>query len=131
MDTAVLETDRRNREVIMRSRISAGVWSLFVLVACVSARGREAHATIVYEDHATEIAGAADARGQLWISTADLTRATGFPLKPQGVCRNELCFPLPKSREQEFVRRSEGQTWFNLVAFARLVNQPVAYDEAL
>jgi hypothetical protein len=52
-------------------------------------------------------------------------------LKPQGVCRNELCFPLPKTRELEFVRKIAGKTWFNLVAFAQLVHQPIAHDEAL
>jgi len=115
----------------MKWRISIGVSTLFLSVACVSARGQETHATIIYDDHATEISRANVSTGQLWITTVDLTRATGFRLKPQGVCRDELCFPLPKSREQEFVRKNSGKTWFDLLAFARLVHQPVAYDEAL
>lgn len=64
----------------------------------------------------------------LWVTLPDLTRATGFELKPQGVCRNELCFPLPQSREKDFLRRRESATWFNLSAFARLLHQPVARD---
>jgi hypothetical protein len=131
MDKALSETGSRDREVIMQSRISTGVWVLFLLVACVSARGEQTHATIVYDDHATEVVGANEDAQQLWIPTGDLTRATGFRLKPEGVCRNELCFPLPKSRAQEFVHRSGKATWFNLVAFARLVDQPVAHDKAL
>ena len=115
----------------MKWRISIGVSTLFLSVACVSARGQETHATIIYDDHATEISKANVSAGQLWITTVDLTRATGFQLKPQGVCRDELCFPLPKSREQEFVRKNSGKTWFDLLAFARLVHQPVAHDEAL
>jgi hypothetical protein len=115
----------------MTSRISNGVSTLFLLMACVSARGQQSHATIIYDDHATEIRTANADRGQLWITTVDLKRATGFALKPQGVCRDELCFPLPKSREQEFVEKSSGKTWFDLMAFARLVDQPVTYDEAL
>jgi hypothetical protein len=115
----------------MTSRISNGVSTLFLLMACVSARGQETHATIIYDDHATEISTAKLDRGQLWITTVDLKRATGFLLKPQGVCRDELCFPLPKSREREFVEKSSGKTWFDLMAFARLVHQPVAHDEAL
>ena len=114
----------------MTSRISLGVLTLFLLMACVSARGQETHATVIYDDHATEITANVD-RGQLWITTVDLKRATGFLLKPQGVCRDELCFPLPKSREREFVEKSSGKTWFDLMAFARLVHQPVAHDEAL
>jgi AhpC/TSA family len=115
----------------MKWRISTGILSLFLLVACVSARGEETHATIIYDDHATEISTANKDADQLWVTTIDLKRATGFELKAQGVCRNELCFPLPKYREQEFVRKSTGKTWFNLVAFARFVHQPVAHDEAL
>jgi hypothetical protein len=115
----------------MKWRISIGVSTLFLLMACVSARGEETHATIIYDDHATEISSANVDAGQLWITTVDLKRATGFALKPQGVCRDELCFPLPKSREQEFVRKNSGKTWFDLLAFAQLVHQPVAHDEAL
>jgi AhpC/TSA family len=114
----------------MKWRIFTGILSLSLL-ACVSARGEESPATIIYDDHATEIRSAIDDAGQLWITTVDLKRATGFELKPQGVCRNELCYPLPKSRQQEFARKITGKTWFNVVAFARLVHQPVAHDEAL
>jgi len=60
----------------------------------------------------------------------DLDRATHFELKPQGVCRNELCFPLPKDRRKEFVREDAGTKWFHLTEFARLVQQPVAHDAA-
>src|SRR2546426_8003771 len=35
----------------------------------------------------------------LWVTLAELTSATGFVVKPQGVCRGELCFPLPKQRK--------------------------------
>ena len=80
---------------------------------------------------ATEINSAEEEAGHLWITTADLKRATRFEVKPQGVCRDELCFPLPRSRDKEFVRKSSGNTWFNLTAFAQLVSQPVAHEETL
>jgi len=115
----------------MKLRVFTCICTLFLLMACGSVRGEETRATIIYDDHATEISTADVDASQLWITTVDLTRATRFELKPQGVCRNELCFPLPKSREQEFVRKSTGKTWFNLVAFAGFVHQPVAHDEAL
>jgi len=104
---------------------------LLVLVSASFAAAKEIRATIIYDDVATEINPADQESGQLWITTADLTRATGFDVKPQGVCRAELCFPLPKARKQEFLRKSAGKQWFNLLAFAELVHQPVAYDEAL
>jgi hypothetical protein len=116
---------------MMKWRISNGVSTFVLLMAGVSARGQQTRATIIYDDHATEISTAKVDAGQLWITTVDLKRATGFALKPQGVCRDELCFPLAKSREREFVEKSSGKTWFDLMAFARLVDQPVAHDEAL
>lgn len=58
----------------------------------------------------------ADVMGDaLWLSGADMSRVTGFELKPEGLCRDELCYPLPPGREQEFVR--DGMV--NLAAFWR------------
>jgi hypothetical protein len=115
----------------MKWKLSTSVFLVFFSMTCISARGSEAHITIIYDDKASEISAANQEAGQLWISTVDLKRATHFELKPQGVCRDELCFPLPKSRQQQFVRKSDGKTWFNLVAFAQLVHQPIAHNEAL
>jgi hypothetical protein len=64
----------------------------------------------------------------LWVTLADLTRATKFVLKPQGICRDQLCFPIPKGRREAFLRKERAVTWFNLSEFARLVRQPVAHD---
>ena len=74
----------------------------------------------------TTSAGRAD---DLWVTTNDLTRATRFVIKPQGVCRDELCFPLPKSRKAEFVSKKGATTWFNLSKFAKLIRQPVVVDQ--
>jgi len=115
----------------MKWKLSTSAFLVFFSMTCIPARGSEARITIIYDDKASEISAANQEAGQLWISTVDLKRATRFELKPQGVCRDELCFPLPKSRQQQFVRKSGGKTWFNLVAFAQLVHQPIAHDEVL
>ena len=104
---------------------------LFLLLSPLAVQASQIRATIVYDDVATQVTAATDNPSELWISTADLTRATHFELKPQGVCRDELCFPVPKARAQEFVRKGSSATSFNLLAFAHLVNQPVAHDDAL
>ena len=88
-------------------------------------------AVVVYDDKATEV-GAGKLQpakpNDLWITLADLKMATGFANKPQGVCRDELCFPLPKKRRAEFLQTQSKTTWFNLTEFARLLKQPVAQD---
>jgi hypothetical protein len=115
---------------MMKASVSSGL--LFILIlATVPATAKEVHATIVYDDMATDLGAAREDAGQLWITTADLKRATRFEVKPQGVCRDELCFPLPKARQQEFVHKTPQLSWFNMTAFAALVHQPVAHDAAL
>jgi AhpC/TSA family len=83
---------------------------------------------VIYDGVMTEVTAAAEAPGDLWVTLADLKRATRFEVKPQGVCRDSLCFPLPKSRRAEFIAKRGAATWFNLSAFARLIKQPVAAD---
>lgn len=36
-------------------------------------------------------------RDGLWMSRADAERVTGWTLKPEGMCRDERCVPLPAS----------------------------------
>jgi hypothetical protein len=117
------------REPMLKFLVVSFLASL--LAGAVAAATKSVRATVIYDDAATEIATAEEEAGQLWITTQDLKLATRFELKPQGVCRDELCFPLPKSRAKEFVREKSGKSWFNLTAFAALVRQPVAHDAAL
>ena len=38
-----------------------------------------------------------EARDGLWMGAADAARVTGWTLKPEGMCRDERCVPLPAS----------------------------------
>ena len=38
---------------------------------------------------------AVDARDGLWMSASDAEKVTGWTLKPEGMCRDERCVPLP------------------------------------
>src|SRR5258708_12752404 len=90
-----------------------------VLIATlnVAAAAKETRATIVYDDVATQLERVNIDAGQLWITNSDLGRATGFVIKPQGVCREELCFPLPNSPKPQFLPQQNGTTSFNLNPF--------------
>jgi hypothetical protein len=86
-------------------------------------------AVVIYDGVRTEVNASPESAKDLWITMNDLKRATRFVVKPQGVCRDELCFPLPAKRKAEFISKRGSVTWFNLTAFAALVKQPVARDE--
>jgi hypothetical protein len=115
---------------MMKASMPCGLL-LILLLTVLPSTANELRTTIVYDDAATELTSAREDAGQLWITTADLKRATRFEVKPQGVCRDELCFPLPKARQQEFVHKDGDGNWFNMTAFAALVHQPVAHDATL
>jgi len=105
---------------------------LFAILAtfAVTARASDGKTRVViYDSVATEVSPASEPSNDLWITTSDLTRATRFVIKPQGVCRDELCFPLPKNRKAEFVLKKGATTCFNLSEFAKLINQAVVTDQ--
>ena len=89
----------------------------------------EIRCALIYDDVVTELSGQFEG-GHLWIDSVDLGRATRFELKPLGLCRGEVCYPLPQSSRSEFLRDESGKSWFNMTALARLMGQPVAHDAA-
>jgi hypothetical protein len=97
--------------------------------AALSGSADKVRTVVIYDGRPTDVSASPESSKDLWITMDDLKRATRFVVKPQGVCRDELCFPLPAKRKAEFISKKGKTTWFNLSAFAGLVKQPVARDE--
>ena len=57
----------------------------------------------------------------LCVSAEDAERASGWVLKPEGMCRGELCVPLRQGM------RRDGR--IDLAAFWRLRGNPVVHDQ--
>jgi hypothetical protein len=89
-----------------------------------------ARRTVIYNGAAHEVGDSLQQSKDLWLTLKDLTRVTKFVLKTQGMCYEKLCFPIPKARTSQFINKQGKTTWFNVSEFARLVHQPVAYDES-
>jgi hypothetical protein len=70
-------------------------------------------ATILSEQGELTVAGT----DGLWLSAEDAERTTGWTLKPEGMCRDELCVPMP-------VR--DGR--IDVAAFWARLGQPVVHD---
>ena len=61
----------------------------------------------------------------LWLPAREAEAATGWAAKPQGLCKGEVCVPLPAGREQEFVRGAR----VNVAALWRHLGQPLVRSE--
>lgn len=81
---------------------------------------------IIYKGRVFESAGAKAEGDNLWLTTGDLTRASGWELKAEGACMGDVCVPIPPARTAEFVRE-QGNS-FNLAALARQLGEPVIHD---
>lgn len=64
--------------------------------------------------------------GALWLSAADLEAATGWTLKPEGLCRGPVCVPAP-SKGAEALLRDDA---VDVAAFWRRIDAPTAVSEA-
>jgi hypothetical protein len=84
--------------------------------------------TVIHEEQPIEFARASEINGALWIEAGDLAQRTGWELKPQGLCRGDLCYPVAAGARASMQRESDGLKWANLSAIAEAVGLPYAAD---
>ena len=83
--------------------------------------------TMVLHEQTETVCASGQAEGdELWLSGLDLERATGWTTKPEGLCRGQVCVPVPLGRATEFVRGDA----INATAIWRHMGHPVARDAA-
>jgi hypothetical protein len=81
--------------------------------------------TILNEQREAHVAEA-DARGDsLWLNRADIELATGWTWKPEGLCRNDACIPLPQASPSLV---QDGK--LDIAEMWRHMGYPVAHDAA-
>lgn len=81
--------------------------------------------TILHEQQQHEVPAMPGKGSGLWLGAADAERVTGFTLKPQGMCRDEVCVPVPRGAAS-FV---DGEA-VDVAAFWRHMGHPVVSDAA-
>jgi hypothetical protein len=80
--------------------------------------------TVLYGALETEVGEAEGDR--LWIPLDELARSTGWTAKPEGLCRDEVCVPVPAARRGAWL---DGPR-LDFAAFAAHLGHAVARDEA-
>lgn len=81
--------------------------------------------TVLGERGEVAAAGARAAGEQLWLTEADMEAATGWLMKREGLCRGDVCVPIPPGRESDF--RREGRV--DAGAFWRLLDKPIVHSD--
>lgn len=81
--------------------------------------------TLLTESGEYVVPGADGSGGALWCPAPEAEAATGWVAKPEGLCRGEVCVPVPAGREREFV----GGGRINLAALWRHLGQPAVQSD--
>ena len=79
--------------------------------------------TVLTETSATELEAGPDGPGsidELWLSAGDTAKITGWSMKPEGFCKDEICVPTPPGKEDRFVQGDS----INVSAFWDLMGKP-------
>lgn len=82
--------------------------------------------TVLNEQSETNCAQARADGDDLWISAPELEAATGWSLKPEGLCRGDVCLPVPREHAADYV---DGEL-LNAAAFWRRMQHPVVRADA-
>ena len=70
----------------------------------------------------TETRTSAEAGDQLWLGRSETQEATGWQLKPEGLCKGDVCVPIPAGQDRDFVRDDD----VNVSAFWNMLGKPAA-----
>ena len=76
--------------------------------------------TILNENNVTVLQGAEGSA--LWVSQDEMTTATGWALKTEGFCKDEVCVPVPASKSEGLM--ADGRV--NLSEVWQLMGKPAA-----
>lgn len=106
----------------MRSSLLA----ITALAACIAAN--TSATTVIHAGQATALSKTLPDANDLWVVAEDLPKINGFTLKPEGMCRDDICIPVRQDQDSDlFVQRGKLK-WLSLTQFARNLKQAYARD---
>ena len=81
---------------------------------------------VLSDERDTQLETARSDGDALWLERTDVERATGWTWKPEGLCRDDACMPVPRSNDRPIV---DGDR-LDVAAFWRRAGWPVVHDDA-
>jgi hypothetical protein len=105
-------------------------WSVGIALLGLAAHAAHAAsgAVVIAAERVEQVARVLPDPTDLWIDPADLERVSGFELKPEGACLNEICVPVRQDTDSDIFITRGGERWFNVAELANRVRQPFAVD---
>lgn len=82
--------------------------------------------TVLTESGACDVPSGKAQGDDLWVTRDDVESAIGWTLKPEGLCQDEVCIPLPRTDADNYVSDKN----VNISAWWKLMNRPVLHDKA-
>ena len=82
--------------------------------------------TLISGERASSLSDAVASGDDLWLWADDLSKATGWERKPQGMCLGDRCVPLSPALEGALL---DANGRVNFAAFARHLRMPVVHDD--
>ncbi len=110
-------------------RLSSLSFMIALAIAlAIAAPASAAKTVVLFNDTVVEIQEPLPDPTGLWVSPGDLTRITGFTLKPEGACLDDLCIPIRQDTDNDLFVSRDGNKWINATALAEKLRQPVVVD---
>ena len=82
--------------------------------------------TILHEQLEASLPQAKASGDSLWLDRDDIERALGWSWKPEGLCQDDTCVPLPGGQSSTMVQDG----LMDIAAMWRHMGRPVVHDTA-
>ena len=83
---------------------------------------------VLTSESTSDIVQRSDDTDSLWVRVDQLKQATGWQLKPEGVCLGEICVPLFEPEREAWIADADDWVWFCYSAFADKIGQQHVRD---
>jgi peroxiredoxin len=103
--------------------------AMFAAIAALAAVNAGA-TTVIQSGTVTTLSKSLPDANDLWVVAEDIPKINGFVLKPEGMCRDDICIPLRQDEDSDLLLSRSGQKWLSLTQFARNLQQAYARDLA-